>query len=64
MEGSAKESGFDSKERQEFSRLYIVHTGFGGYPFSYPVGTGRLFPRLRIVELYYHLHASVFVIFI
>jgi hypothetical protein len=34
---------FESRWRQEFSRLHVVQTGFGAHPASYPMGTGGSF---------------------
>jgi hypothetical protein len=37
-------SEFESLCGQEFLLLYIVQTGSGAHPISYPMGTGGSFP--------------------
>jgi hypothetical protein len=35
---------FDSRQRQDFSLLHSIQTGFGAHPALYPMGTGGDFP--------------------
>jgi hypothetical protein len=39
----AEESGFDSRQGQDFSLLHIIQTGFGAHPTSYTMGIGSCF---------------------
>jgi hypothetical protein len=41
---TTKGSEFESRQRQEFSLLYVVQTGSGVHLTSYPMGTGGSFP--------------------
>jgi hypothetical protein len=43
MEGS----DFESQYGQEFSLLYVVQTGSGVHPTSYPMDTGGSFPGVK-----------------
>jgi hypothetical protein len=37
-------SEFEFRQGQEFSLLYVVQTGSGVHPTSYPMGTGGFLP--------------------
>jgi hypothetical protein len=41
-------SEFESRCGQEFSPLQVVQTGSGAHPVSYPMGTGVLFPGVKL----------------
>jgi hypothetical protein len=38
---------FEPRKGQEFSLLYVVHTGFVAHQASYPIGTGGYFPEVK-----------------
>jgi hypothetical protein len=42
--GTTEGSEFESRYDLEFSLLYVVQTGSGVHPTSYPMGTGGYFP--------------------
>jgi hypothetical protein len=41
---TTERSEFESRWGQERSLLYVVQTGYGVHPTSYPMGTGDLSP--------------------
>jgi hypothetical protein len=41
---TTEESEFESRQGQEFSFLYVIQTGSGAYPASYPMENGGSFP--------------------
>jgi hypothetical protein len=55
---TTEESEFESPLGQKFTFLYIVQTGSGAHPTSYPMGTGGFFSgskAARGVKLTTHL---------
>jgi hypothetical protein len=50
-------SGFDSRQEQNFSLLYIIQTNSGAHPASHPMGTANDFTG-RSVKLATQLHLA------
>jgi hypothetical protein len=46
-----KGSEFKSWYEQDFSSLHVIQTSSGGYPLSYPMGTGDFFLRGKATEV-------------
>jgi hypothetical protein len=42
---TTEKSEFESRWGQEFSLLFVVQTGSGAHPTSYPIGTGDSSPE-------------------
>jgi hypothetical protein len=39
------DTGFDSRQKEDFSLLHSAQAGSGAYPTSYPMGTRSFFPE-------------------
>jgi hypothetical protein len=42
-----EDSEFESRYSQKCSLLYVVQTGSGAHPASYPMGTGNYFSEVK-----------------
>jgi hypothetical protein len=47
---TTKSSEFESQWSQEFSFFYVIQTGSGVYPTSYPMGTETHSPGVKRLE--------------